>query len=209
MSYSENLALFALLVFGIIAIPGMDMLFVASNTVTGGRGSGLAATAGILAGGVYHTLWGTLGTRLLLALPGTLFTALQLAGAGYLGWIGLTLVRSRITFPGSGLAPPRRPRVAFRQGAITCILNPKAYVFVLAVYPQFLNPRFGPIWPQALAMGAVTLAFQSTAYGGLALLIAAGRERYLAEPGAAARAGRIGGAVILLVAALTALHAVA
>jgi threonine/homoserine/homoserine lactone efflux protein len=209
MSYSENLALYALLVFGIIAVPGMDMLFVATNAVTGGRSSGLAATAGILIGGAYHTLWGALGTRLFLSLPGPLFAALQLTGAGYLGWIGFTLVRSTMTFSGPNVAPPRPPRVAFRQGAITCMLNPKAYIFVLSVFPQFLSPRFGPLWPQAFAMGAVTLTLQSTIYGGLALLIAAGRERYLARAGAATRAGRFGGAVILLVAALTALHAVA
>ena len=208
MSYAENLALFALLVFGIIAVPGMDMLFVASNAVTGGRSSGLAATAGILVGGVYHTLWGAVGTRLLLSLPGAVFTALQLAGAGYLGWIGFTLIRSRMTYSDPGLAPPRPPYIAFRQGAITCILNPKAYIFVLSVYPQFLSPRFGLIWPQALAMGAVTLTFQSTVYGGIAMLVAAGRERYLARPGAATRAGRVGGAVILLVAALAAFHAI-
>lgn len=209
MDYPQTLALFALLVFGIIAVPGMDMLFVTTNSLTGGRRAGLAATGGILLGGIYHVALGTVGTRLLLALPGQILTALQLAGAAYLGWIGLTLVRSSLTFSEEAGAMPRPPRVAFRQGAITCMLNPKAYMFTLSVYPQFLSLRFGPIWPQALAMGAVTLAFQSTVYGGVALLVAAGRERFLTRPGLAAGAGRLGGAVFLLVAAVTALHALA
>src|SRR5215475_11561517 len=51
MSYAENLWLYFLLLFGIIIVPGMDMLFVLANALTGGRGAGLAATAGIMLGG--------------------------------------------------------------------------------------------------------------------------------------------------------------
>src|SRR5437899_11483956 len=48
MSYTENLWLFFILLFGIIAVPGMDMLFVLANALTGGGNRGLAATAGIM-----------------------------------------------------------------------------------------------------------------------------------------------------------------
>lgn len=208
MSYPEMLALYALLCFGIIAVPGTDMLYVLTNALTGGRRAGLAATAGMLAGGVYHTIWGTLCTGLLLALPAPVYLALQVAGAAYIGWIGATLLRSSLSLR-LAEAAPRRPWVAFRQGALTCLLNPKAYVFTLSVFPQFLSPRFGPIWAQAVMLGAITAAFQAAIYGGLALAAAAGRERLLTRPGAAARAGQAGGAAFLLVAGATLLHAFA
>lgn len=209
MDYSQNLCLFALLVLGIIAVPGMDMLFVTSNALVGGRRAGLAATGGILVGGIYHTLLGTIGTRLLLNLPSPIFTALQLIGAGYIGWIGLTLVRSAPVFTGADEALARPPHVAFRQGTITCILNPKAYIFVLSVYPQFLQPRFGAIWPQAVAMGAITATTQLIIYGAVAIFVAAGRERLLTQPSVATKAGQVGGAVFVLVAVLTTVHALA
>lgn len=56
MSYDENLSTFAVLLFGIIIVPGMDMLFVITNARTGGHKAGLAATAGITFGRVFHTL---------------------------------------------------------------------------------------------------------------------------------------------------------
>ena len=59
MNYTENLWLFFVLLFGIIAVPGMDMLFVLANALTGGSNRGLAATAGIMLGGAVHTLNGT------------------------------------------------------------------------------------------------------------------------------------------------------
>ena len=51
MTYAENLWLFFLLLFGIIIVPGMDMLFVLANALTRGRAAGLSATAGIMIGG--------------------------------------------------------------------------------------------------------------------------------------------------------------
>lgn len=208
MGYGETLALYALLTLGIIAVPGTDMLFVMTNGLTGGRRAALAAVAGMVAGGIYHTAWGTLCTGLLLALPAPVYLALQVAGAAYLAWIGVTLLRRSLALRLKE-APPRRPWVAFRQGAMTCVINPKAYVFTLSVFPQFLSHRFGPVWAQAVTLGTITAGFQIAIYGGLGLLAAAGRERFLTRPGAAARAGQAGGAAFLLVAGATLLHAVA
>jgi threonine/homoserine/homoserine lactone efflux protein len=46
MSYTQNLWLFFVLLFGIIIVPGMDMFFVITNSLIGGKARGLAATAG-------------------------------------------------------------------------------------------------------------------------------------------------------------------
>src|SRR5580658_5141390 len=61
MTYAENLWLFFILLFGIIIVPGMDMLFVLTNALTRGRPAGLSATAGIMTGGAGHALIGALG----------------------------------------------------------------------------------------------------------------------------------------------------
>ena len=59
MSYGENLWIYFLLLAGIIVVPGMDMMFVLANALTGGRARGLAATLGLMVGGVCHMVFGT------------------------------------------------------------------------------------------------------------------------------------------------------
>src|SRR3954447_2787937 len=102
MTYTGNLWLFLTLLFGIIIVPGMDMLFVLANALTGGRRAGLTATTGIMAGGLVHTAFGAIGVGVLLHLAPSLFTLMLYAGAGYMAWIGITLVRSSITIGSVG-----------------------------------------------------------------------------------------------------------
>jgi threonine/homoserine/homoserine lactone efflux protein len=199
MPYAESLWLFAVLTFAIIATPGMDMLFVLTNALTGGRQAGLAATSGIMMGGAYHAALGTLGVGLLLRLAPSLFTAILLAGAAYMTWIGVTLVRSSIAVGAVEAAPRRSNWAAFRQGAVSCMLNPKAYVFVLSVYPQFVRTQTGDVWLQTAAFGLITVSLQFAVYGGLALAVSRGRRLIVASPGATALIGR--GAGVLFVAA--------
>jgi threonine/homoserine/homoserine lactone efflux protein len=54
----------------------------------------------------------------------------------------------------------------FFQGAIICILNPKAWLFIFATYPQFMKSDDGPLWPQGLLMGSMTAFVQLIVYGG-------------------------------------------
>ncbi len=203
MTYTENLWLFFTLLFGIIIVPGMDMVFVLANALTGGRASGLSATAGIMAGGVLHTLYAALGVSVVLHLVPGLFNVLLIAGAAYIAWIGFSLVKSSITIGGIDGAGALSRWASFRQGALTSLMNPKAYLFMLAVYPQFLKPQFGPIWSQALVMAAMIAVTQLAVYGGLALAAGRGRDFLVGSPGATVWIGRVAGAVLVLVAAFT------
>ncbi|WP_426236669.1 LysE family translocator [Pararhizobium sp. DWP1-1-3] len=206
MTYAENLWLFFTLLFGIIIVPGMDMVFVMANALTGGRASGLTATAGIMAGGVFHTLYAALGVGFLLHLVPALFNVLLLAGAAYIAWIGLSLARSSIAIasvePGARLSR----WTSFRRGALTSILNPKAYLFMLAVYPQFLKPEFGPLWSQALIMAIMISLTQLAVYGSLALAAGRSRDVIVSSPRATAIIGKTVGVVLIAVASLTAWH---
>jgi threonine/homoserine/homoserine lactone efflux protein len=203
MTYGENLWLFSTLLFGIIILPGMDMMFVLANALTRGRAAGLAATGGMMFGGLVHSLYGALGVGLLAKLIPVLFTPLMIAGGLYMAWIGVTLMRSAIVVEDVGRADTRTNWEAFRRGVLTCLMNPKAYLFMLAVYPQFLKPDFGPLAPQAAVMAAMTAAMQLGIYGALAL--AAGRaRRFLIGNGTATIwIGRICGAMLVAVSALT------
>ena len=118
-------------------------------------------------------------------------------------------MQSSITVNGVGAAGSRTAWVAFRQGAVTCMLNPKAYLFTLAVYPQFIRAEYGAVWSQALAMGGLTALVQVAVYGGLALAAAQSRDWLLGSPLATIWFGRIAGGAFVVVAGLTLWHGVA
>lgn len=209
MSYPENLSLYALLVFGIIIVPGMDMLYVMTNGLTGGRARALAATAGVMAGGVVHTIWGALSVGVILSLSPLLLQIMLFVGAGYLAWIGVTLIRSSITIDtplGRRGGPVRSNLTAFRQGAVSCLINPKAYAFIFTVFPQFIKPVYGPVWTQGLAMGTITLQSQFAVYGSLGMIACAGRGQMLTKPGVTIRLGRAAGWLFVGIALLTAIE---
>jgi threonine/homoserine/homoserine lactone efflux protein len=206
MTYLENLWLFLTLLIGIVIVPGMDMLFVPANAITGGRRMGLAATSGVMAGGAVHTLFGAVGVGVLSSLAPSLLTAMLFVGAAYMAWIGLTMLRHSLTIGAIGAATTRTQWVAFRQGAVTCLLNPKAYVFVMAVYPQFIRPQYGAVWSQALVMGILTALTQLAVYGGLALAAGQSRDFLVSSRWATVFAGRTAGLLFIAVAALTAWH---
>jgi threonine/homoserine/homoserine lactone efflux protein len=113
-------------------------------------------------------------------------------------------MRSSITVGDDGPTGSRSAWKAFRQGLVTCLINPKAYLFILAVYPQFLKPAYGPIWMQATIMGLLTVATQAAIYGGLA--VTAGRSRGLLvdNPRATILAGRSAGLLLFAVSVFTA-----
>jgi threonine/homoserine/homoserine lactone efflux protein len=206
MSYAENLWLFLLLLFGVIIVPGMDMMFVLANALTGGRRTGLAATGGVMLGGAAHTLFGATGVGVLLKLAPHLYVAMLFAGAAYMAWIGVALARSSIVVGKVAGAAGRSLWTAFRQGAATCLLNPKAYLFVLSAYPQFLRPQYGALWLQALVIGVMTLLMQFSIYGGLALAAGRSRDLLISNPRATIVIGRAAGALLVAIAAFTAWH---
>lgn len=200
MTYAENLWLFFLLLAGIIAVPGMDMAFVLANSLSGGRKAGLAATAGMMAGGACHTLFGASAVAGLTLWTPFFALPMLVLGSAYMVWIGFTLAKSSIVIGAveEGRAQPLM-RIA-QQALVTCLLNPKAWLFTLAVYPQFLKPSFGSYWMQGLAMGMMTVMVQLLIYGGLALAAARGRDAIVGRPRLTIWIGRSAGVMLMAIA---------
>jgi len=206
MTYIENLWLFFLLLTGIIVVPGMDMMFVLANALTGGRRKGLAATLGLMVGGACHTLFGMVAVAGLSKLIPAVSGAMLMIGSAYMIWIGVTLARSAIVIGAVEGEADRSTGKVFVQGIVTCLLNPKAWLFILAVYPQFMTPAYGPLAPQALVMGVMTVAVQFVVYGGLALAAARGRDGLIANPALTIWVGRVAGLLLVAIAAYTLLR---
>jgi len=201
-----HLALFTAVVFGVIALPGMDMAFVLASALANGRAAGFAAIAGIVAGGIVHVAAGTLGIGLLLRHSPLAFDALLVAGSLYVAWMGIGLLRSRAALAHVADAPSRPLRSTFARALATCLLNPKAYVFTLAVFPQFIVPRAGTVLAQATVLCGIIATTQMLVYGLVAQCAATLRARLQASASGQVAFGRIVGATLVAAAGLT-LHA--
>ncbi len=135
----HDLALFAGAALLLNLTPGPDMLFVAGSAASRGRRAGLLAALGVGAGCLFHTLLAAVGLSALLAASDLAFGAVKWAGAAYLVWTGLSMLRSR---RGDAQAPADRlpgGGSPFWQGALTNALNPKVALFFLAFLPQFID----------------------------------------------------------------------
>jgi threonine/homoserine/homoserine lactone efflux protein len=197
-----HLWLFATLVLGVVVLPGLDMAYIMGSALSGGRRAGFAALAGVVAGGVCHVVMTGLGVSVLLrTVPGA-FNALLVAGALYIAWIGVSLIRSHAAF--SVAATVDRPLAAtFRQGMLTCLLNPKAYLFMLAIFPQFLRPEYGALVVQAAVMWLIIALNQVFVYGGLALAADRARRWLSREPAAGVFVARSVGVLLIGAAMFT------
>lgn len=168
LSHSSHFGLYFVLVAGIIVLPGMDMAFVMASTLVGGRKAGAAAVAGIVTGGMVHVGLGALGVGLLLLSAPRLFNVLLVAGSLYVAWMGWALLRGASALGDVREEASRPLHSTFGRALLTCLLNPKAYVFMLAVFPQFLRAEVGSIVAQAIVLGAITSATQVLVYGSVA-----------------------------------------
>jgi threonine/homoserine/homoserine lactone efflux protein len=204
MIHFAHLWLFFGLVFGIIVLPGLDMAYILGSALTGGLRTGLTALSGVVAGSVVHVTMGAIGISALLMLFPTAFNLMLLAGAFYIAWIGWSILRSAAAIRLKPDEKRRTPLATFRQGIVTSLLNPKAYLFMLAVFPQFFRPEYGSLAVQALVMWVIIAVTQIGVYGSM-VAAAHGVHGWLASnPESGLIVGRTMGLVLILAAALTA-----
>ena len=186
----HHLPLFAAAALAVNLTPGPDMLFVIGTGATRGRRAGVMAALGIGAGCLLHIVLAAVGLSALLAASALAFSVVKWAGAAYLVWIGISMLRSRRVEPMNPESAPARPKSkrVFWQGALTNALNPKVALFFLAFLPQFIEPG---ATGQALAFVALGLLFNigGTVVNIVVALLAASLGSRLAARGAPSSVG--------------------
>lgn len=206
MTEPAHLELFFAIVLGIVLVPGMDMAFVLSSSLSGGTRAGLSAVGGLIAGGAFHVLIGVTGIAALLAVVPAAFNALLIVGSAYVAWIGVSLVRDPGGFQPTPESRARSLRATFGRAMATNLLNPKAYIFMLAIFPQFLRPADGALVLQALTLGGIIAATQGTVYGALAVAGGGARTWLETQPTRLALVTRTIGALLIGAALLGAME---
>lgn len=195
-------AVFAAAVFVLNATPGVDFLLTLSRTLQGGARAGVAAVAGINAGCVVHALAAAFGLAALLAVHPAAFVLIQWAGAAYLAWLGIGLLRQAWRARGdaapaqASTAPARSVWADFRAGLLTNVLNPKVALFFLAFLPQFV-PAASPSKTTSFLLLGLWFVVQGSLFS-LALVALAARLARLGSGSGVRRAfSAVGGLLFI------------
>jgi RhtB (resistance to homoserine/threonine) family protein len=152
---------FTLAAAALTIAPGPDSMLVIRNVLRGGRYDGVITTFGICSGLFVHATLSALGVSMLLTQSATAFSVVKLAGACYLGWLGLqSLARALRTPPppdrleAADPADRRSAQHCFLEGFLSNVLNPKTAVFYLAFLPQFIGPT-EPVLTKSLLLASI------------------------------------------------------
>lgn len=135
--------------------PGPDNTYVAAVALARGARAGVLSAAGMSAGMLVHVSAAALGLAVLMRSTPWVLTAVQLAGAAYLGWLAVAPFRAMHRGAPTGAAPPDRQ--VLKRAVVTNLTNPKVIVFFAAFLPQFTRSGHGPLAVQLLTLGLIFL----------------------------------------------------
>src|SRR5579864_9550609 len=161
MTDSHHLLLFLGAAVVLAITPGPGIFYVLARTIAGGRREGMQSAVGTFFGGLFHVFAAALGVSAVLAASAVAFHTVKYAGAAYLDWLGIRMIRSRNVEMTVEKATPSQG--AFRQGIVTEVLNPKTALFFLSFIPQFIAPQQGHIFLQFAILGCVSVGLNTAA----------------------------------------------
>lgn len=155
----------------VILLPGPNSLFVLATASRSGVRRGYCAAAGVWTGDTILMLLAVGGVASLLQSNAVLFSIVKYVGAGYLTWLGIALVRGAWAawrrYRGRvgeqmvadvGIvaeAPESSPWGAYRRALTVSLLNPKAILFFVSFFVQFVDPSYPHPWASFLLLGGV------------------------------------------------------
>ncbi|MGW8488308.1 LysE family translocator [Streptomyces sp. NPDC055886] len=194
---TTTLAAFLAVDLLLVFTPGADWAYAISAGLRG-RSVGPAVT-GLIAGHAAYALVAVAGLAVIVASSPAALTALTVAGAGYLLWLGWGVLRSpAVPAAGEDSTDASRLQVALKGFGISG-LNPKALLLYFSLFPQFIDPATG--WPVAAQTGllsTVHLTACAVVYVGVGVLA---RTVLSTRPSAARAVTRISGAMMIAIGA--------
>jgi threonine/homoserine/homoserine lactone efflux protein len=154
-----QVAAFAAAALILIVIPGPGVLFVIGRALAHGRRTALLSVAGHAAGNLVMAVCVALGVGAVVERSAAVFTAVRLAGAAYLVWLGIQAFRHRNALAGvlDSAAAPRGDVRAAREGLVVGVTNPKAVILFAAVLPQFVDRAAGHVPVQMLILSVIVI----------------------------------------------------
>ena len=165
-----------------IQVPGPSLLFTIGRALTVGRREALLSVVGNGLGLTAQVALVAVGLGTVVAASATAYTAIKVAGAAYVIWLGIQAIRHRADarLALAAAVPVRRGhpvRIGFTVGAT----NPKTIVFFVAFLPQFTDPT-GPVALQTMLLGLVFGAMAVVSDGTWAIAAGTARDWFARRP---------------------------
>jgi RhtB (resistance to homoserine/threonine) family protein len=142
--------------------PGPDCAIVARNCLTGTFRSGFLTALGVATALLIHVTYCILGVALLIQETPAIFYGLKYLGAAYLFYLGIILLKEKISPEGppqAANAEIKRKHNPYLSGFLCNILNPKATLFILSLFSQFIDPTMSFLGKAVLGSVIVIVAF--------------------------------------------------
>jgi leucine efflux protein len=157
---------------GIILLPGPNSLYVLSVATARGVRAGYHGAFGVFVGDTILLCLTALGAASLLRTHPALFMVVKYAGAAYLTWVGINLIRGAIAKWRSGtpvevdadaavtqmVANLQQP---FKRALVISLLNPKAILFLLSFFVQFIDPTYDTPAVPFLILGGIIMGLSA------------------------------------------------
>jgi threonine/homoserine/homoserine lactone efflux protein len=137
--------------------PGPGVLYIVARSLAQGRRHGLTSVAGVALGNLVNALGASLGLAAVFLLSSSAFLLVKYAGAAYLLYLGIRLLRDAGTAGAVRRAAPAPTGRVFRDGLVVALLNPKTTLFFAAFLPQFMSVGASPVL-QGATLGALFVA---------------------------------------------------
>ncbi|MEU7422680.1 leucine efflux protein LeuE [Streptomyces sp. NPDC040750] len=177
----------------IVLLPGPNSLYVLSVAARRGVRSGYTAAAGVWCGDTVLMTLSAAGVASLLQANAVLFGIVKYAGAGYLTWLAIGMLRSARAMwltrrertvedaGGAAVAAEERP---FSRALVVSLFNPKAILFFVAFFVQFVDPGYAYPALSFVVLGAFAqlasfLYLSALIFGGTRLAAAFRRRKRL------------------------------
>lgn len=197
-----DLTTFVLGALFVVLLPGPNSLYVMTVASRWGVAAGYRGACGIFVGDTVLMLLSATGVASLLQATPALFLALKYAGAAYLGWLGVGLIRAAVRrwrsgAPADEASPPADASHPFRVALVISLMNPKAILFFVSFFIQFVSPGYAHPALSFLILGVIVQAFSALylsalIFGGSRLADAFRRRQRLAS-------GATGGVGVLFI----------
>jgi threonine/homoserine/homoserine lactone efflux protein len=194
----DQILTFGIAALVIIVIPGPSVVFTIGRALAYGRRVALATVVGNTLGLFTIAALVALGLGVVVQESIVVFTVLKLGGAAYLVWLGFEAVRHRKEFLAAdaddvlGSTPMTWTR-AVRQGYLVGASNPKGYMMLAAVLPQFVDRAEGHIQLQMLMLGLLATTIGLISDSVWALIASQLRLWFNRSPKRGAAMGAVGG----------------
>jgi leucine efflux protein len=145
----------------IILLPGPNSLYVAAVAASRGVRAGLAGSMGIWVGDQILMLAAIFGVASIMSTYPAVFTALRYAGGIYIAYLGLRMIIGALSAKGDGTQQSiaeTSHRAVFRKALLISLSNPKAILFFMAFFTQFVDPNYPHHWHTFTVLGATVQA---------------------------------------------------